>query len=302
MTATAWDDIRDWLGDASRPAGRIVVVLLLALVLSRLLKRLLRRAIGGFVDRGSDHALSRIGLLNNDEAALLRRTQRVDALVAVTSSFITVALWALAVMMVLGAIGIDLGPLIAGAGIAGVAIGFGAQSIFRDLFSGALMLLEDQFGVGDIIDVGPASGVVESVSLRVTRIRSVDGTAWHVPNGEIRRVGNMSQVFSRAVVDVGVSYDTDLDLAIDTLREVADEVAADQEFASKITTTPEVWGVERLGESSVDVRLVVTTLPAEQWSVGRELRKRIKQRFDRVGIDIPFPQVTVTYPRAQPSS
>ena len=149
--------------------------------------------------------------------------------------------------MLLGEFDINLGPLIAGAGILGVAIGFGAQSLVRDLLSGIFMLIEDQYGVGDVIDAGDATGTVESVGLRTTRIRDVRGTLWHIPNGEIRRVGNMSQVWARSILDIDVAYDTDLDLAMETIKTVADGVWNEQLDAANIPEEPVISGVQNFG-------------------------------------------------------
>jgi small-conductance mechanosensitive channel len=190
--------------------------------------------------------------------------------------------------MSLGTLGINLAPLIAGAGIVGVAVGFGAQNLVRDFLSGIFMLLEDQYGVGDVIDVGEATGTVEGVGLRTTRVRDVDGILWHVPNGEIQRVGNKSQGWSRALLDIEVAYSNEISTAMRVIKQVADELWRDDEtFAPLILEEPEVWGVEELGPNGVRVRLVVKTRPLEQWKVARELRARIKSAFDREGVRLP---------------
>jgi moderate conductance mechanosensitive channel len=200
-------------------------------------------------------------------------------------------IYATALFMILGEVGIELGPLLAGAGIIGVALGFGSQSLVKDFLSGVFILIEDQFGVGDIVNLdGETSGTVEAVSLRTTRLRSVDGTVWHVPNGEIRRVGNQSQHWSRALIDVEVAYETDLDHAQAVIASVAHEIA---ESDTDVLDEPEVWGVEALGANGVMIRLVVKTRPSQQYRVSRELRARIKSAFEREGIEIPFPQQTV---------
>ncbi|MGB5758240.1 MAG: mechanosensitive ion channel family protein, partial [Acidimicrobiales bacterium] len=219
---------------------------------------------------------------------------RIDTLVAVISSLSTVAVWALAVVVILGQLDVSLAPLLAGAGVLGVALGFGAQAVVADFLSGFFMLFEDQFGVGDVVDLGEASGTVENLSLRTTTIRDVNGTVWHIRNSEIRRVGNKSQLWSRAVIDVDVAYDTDIRRAEGIIQRVADELWRDPTFVDgDIIDPPEVWGVEQLGADGVTIRLVVRTDPAEQWIVGRELRVRIKEALDEAGIEIPFPQRTV---------
>jgi small conductance mechanosensitive channel len=197
---------------------------------------------------------------------------------------------------------VNLGPLIAGAGIAGVAIGFGAQSLVKDFLSGIFMLVEDQYGVGDIVDVGEATGTVEAVTLRTTRIRSVDGTVWHVPNGTIDRVGNMSQQWARALLDVDVAYGTDIDDAQRVIKAVADAVAEDPEWRHRILEPPEVWGIESMGPDAISIRLVVKTRPGDQFPVMRELRRRLSDTFLSEGIEMPFPQRSVWVRRDAGSS
>ena len=208
-------------------------------------------------------------------------------------SVITGVLIAIIGTMILSEIGVNIAPIIASAGILGLALGFGAQSLVKDFLSGIFMIFEDQYGVGDVVDVGEASGTVEAVSLRVTRLRDLNGTVWYVPNGEIVRVGNMSQNWSRAVVDVTVGYDEDLARAQDVLRDVAHDMWQDDDFRNLIIEEPEVTGVEVFNPDSVTLRVLVKTAPMEQWGVARQLRQRIKARFDYEGINIPLPQRVV---------
>jgi small conductance mechanosensitive channel len=192
--------------------------------------------------------------------------------------------------MILAELGVNLGPLIAGAGIAGVAIGFGAQSLVKDFLAGIFMLVEDQFGVGDIIDAGDTTGTVEAITLRTTRLRDVNGTVWHIPNGSFTRVGNLSQQWARALLDVEVAYGTDLDRAEEVIRRVADELWREQSWAGKVLEAPEIWGVERVEPDVVALRLVVKTRPASQFPVVRELRRRLADAFVDAGIAIRSPQ------------
>ena len=170
--------------------------------------------------------------------------------------------------------GYNIAPLIASAGILGVALGFGAQSLVKDFLSGIFMILEDQYGVGDVVNVGEATGTVEAVGLRVTRLRDVDGTVWYVRNGEILAVGNMSQNWARSVLDISISYHEDVDRVTRILRGVAHEMWEDPDYR------PDAFVV----------RVVIKTAPLEQWAISRELRQRIKTRFDELGIEIPLPQ------------
>ncbi|MFP4148644.1 MAG: mechanosensitive ion channel family protein, partial [Nitriliruptoraceae bacterium] len=276
---------------------QIVLILLLAFVATLLVKRLIRRAVTTASDpTGTAMGRRRLGLDAGGERTVVsaRRVQRAEALGALAGSVLRVIIWAIALFILLStAFGINLTPLIAGAGILGIAFGFGAQGLVSDFLAGIFMLAEDQYGVGDIVDVGDASGVVEGVSLRTTRIRDVTGTLWHVPNGQILRVGNMSQEWARALLDVGVAYGTDIDAASDLIRTIACDMAHEPDFEEIFLGEPEIWGVENLGADSVDIRLVIKTQPGQQWAIARELRRRIKNAFDAAEVEIPFPQRTV---------
>ncbi|MDY7100334.1 MAG: mechanosensitive ion channel family protein [Actinomycetota bacterium] len=223
----------------------------------------------------------------------LRAEQRAQTISALLKSVSSLVIWTITVLLVLGELGVVLGPLLAGAGIAGVAFGFGAQSLVKDFLSGVFMLMEDQYGVGDVVDVGEAVGVVEEVSLRTTRLRSLDGTVWHVPNGEISRVGNLTQQWSRVVLDVGVAYASDLRTTRQIVEQAAARVADGDQFGPDIVEPPTVLGVEGLDADQVTLRLLAKTKPGAQWDVGRALREEIKGALDEAGIEIPFPQRTV---------
>ncbi|MDP8954549.1 MAG: mechanosensitive ion channel family protein [Actinomycetota bacterium] len=277
---------------------KIAFIVVLALIATRLARRAIKRFVRSFEQPDVQRTLGTIR--DKTPAALLttgpvniRAVQRAGTIGAVLSSITTAMVWTIATFTILAEFDINLGPLIAGAGIAGVALGFGAQSLVKDFLSGMFMLVEDQFGVGDVIDVGDASGTVEGVSLRTTRLRDVEGTVWHFPNGEIRRVANKSQQWSRALIDFEVAYETDLAMAKDTIKAVADQLWKDDAWGVNILEEPEVWGVEAFGPDGVAIRLVVKTTPSSQWKVMRELRQRMKEAFDRAGIEIPFPQRTV---------
>ena len=296
------DFLRDNAG-AVETAWHVLLVIVLAVavryVLHRLIGRVIHEAVTSTVPvgirplRGRDEgqvveaAPYAVPLLTE------RRRQRTETIGSVLRSVTSVLVVTVGTAMVLGELGLQLGPLIASAGIVGVALGFGAQNLVKDFLNGIFMILEDQYGVGDAIDAGEASGIVEAVNLRTTRLRSVDGTVWHVRNGEILRVGNMSQGWSRALLDVSVAYDTDTDLAAGVLKGVADGVWQDEELGALVLEEPEVWGVEDLGVDGIAIRLVVKTAPLEQWRVARELRRRIKPAFAEHGIEIPFPQRTL---------
>jgi small-conductance mechanosensitive channel len=277
----------------------IILILGVAWIASRLLQRVVARFVDTVAASPSDprfQALRERGpaRLLVDENASARAAARAETIGIVLRSIVAGAVWSVASLLVLGELEINLAPLIAGAGIGGIALGFGAQTVVRDFLSGLFILIEDQYGVGDIIDIGPATGTVEKVSLRSTSIRDVQGTVWHVPNGEIVRVGNFSQLWSRALIDVEVAYDTDIEFAQGVIQRVADEMWEDDHWGrDEVMERPEVWGVQSLGASSVAIRVVVKTEPSEQWAVERELRLRLKTALDEAGIEIPFPQQTV---------
>jgi len=283
----------------------IVVILAVAWVVNRLARRAIERFVASMsgdqqAGRRLKRRLRRTSLGNRLPAGVLQTGQvsirsaaRAETLGYVLRSVATFAIWAIASITVLGELGINLGPLIAGAGIAGVALGFGAQSLVKDFLAGIFILIEDQYGVGDIVDVGEATGTIEAVSLRTTRLRDVKGTVWHVPNGQIMRVGNMSQQWARALLDVSVAYGSNLDVAQQVIKEVADGLWRDETWTTRVLEEPQVWGIEDLAPDGVTIRLVVKTLPAAQFDVLRELRVRIKAALDAAGIEIPHPQRTI---------
>lgn len=279
---------------------KILIIVVLAVVVNRLL----RRAIRGLSDRIAAGTAPGAGVVrgvrDRTPSVLtatgphdLRSVARARTIGQVLKSLASAIVFAVAALLVLGEIGINLGPLIAGAGIAGVAIGFGAQSLVKDFLSGIFMLLEDQYGVGDVIDVGEAVGTVEAVTLRSTKLRDVEGTVWHVPNGAILRVGNKSQQWARALVDVAVAYGNDLRAATSIIEAVAADLRDEPEWAALIQEDPKVLGVETLGADGVNIRLIVQTEPGEQFKVMRELRLRLREALDAAGIEAPFQRTKV---------
>ena len=195
----------------------------------------------------------------------------------------------IAILMILGELGIQLGPLLATAGIGALAIGFGAQNLVKDVINGFFILLENQYRIGDVIEVAGVSGLVESVSLRKTVLRDLEGKVHTIPNGEIKIVSNLSKEWSRSVLDVGISYREDIDQVIDVLSQIGRELEREEPYKSAILEPLQILGIEKFGESELVIRMMIKTVPLKQWEVGRELRKRIKNRFDEKGIQIPFP-------------
>lgn len=279
-------------------AAAIILIVVLALVfrwlvcrsIDKLVKHASRGPVPGVI------ANTRAGEFLSDLRPEVneRRQQRTAAMGSILKSAATGLIYAVAGVMVLARMDIDIAPIIASAGIVGVALGFGAQNLVKDFLAGIFMILEDQFGVGDIVDLGLASGTVEAVGLRVTRLRDVNGTVWHVRNGEVLRVGNQSQNWSRTVLDITVGYDANLDQVQQILQDEANAMHADPQFAGIIIEPPEVWGVERFDKDGAVVRVVLKTAPMKQWLVARAMRQRVKARFDEEGIRIPTTFRTTT--------
>ena len=280
------------VADALAQPIRIVLIVVLAWIIARLARRLVSR----LARRVQEQRVS-VGRPwvdgDMDEIEALGIARRIETIAGVFRGFVTVVVWSVPVAVLLDELGIDLAPILAGAGVLGVVFGFGAQHAVRDYLAGMYVLLEDQYRVGDTVNFGIAIGVVEWVSLRVTRIRDVEGVVWWIPNGQPGQVGNQTQEWSRAILDIDVGYDTDVAHATEVLADVATGLRVDDAWRDAVLEDPEVWGVERLGADSVVLRLVVTTRPGEQQRVARELRARIKEAFDAAGIEIPFPQRTV---------
>jgi len=285
------DDLKsaDVTEEVLRRGAAVLIIVVLALLarwlLGKVIDRLVRRAESGLLP-------DRIQWLGSDNAAG-RRVQRARTMGSVLKSVSSIVVFAIGILMVLPELGLNIGPLLASAGIIGVALGFGAQSLVKDFLSGIFMIFEDQYGVGDVVDVGEASGTVEAVTLRVTRLRDVNGTVWYVRNGEILRVGNMSQNWARTVLDVPVSYREDLARVRRVLQEVAHDLWEDEDFKGQVIEEPEVWGVESMTPEAVTVRVTMKTAPLQQWNVAREMRERVKARFDHEGITMPHPQRVV---------
>ncbi|MGH3441893.1 MAG: mechanosensitive ion channel family protein [Nitriliruptorales bacterium] len=281
------------LGDAAISLAVIGGILLVAFLLTYFGRRVVRR----WVSRATARSLAKFA----DSTRQMRAELRASTLGNVTADVTTVVIWVVVVLIVLGQVGIDLAPLLAGAGIAGLAIGFGAQSLVRDFLSGFFILLEDQYGVGDVISVDQeVGGIVEDMSLRVTRLRALDGTVWFVPNGEFVRVGNMSKEWARALVDFEVAYGEDVARVTEVIREVADGLRRDPELGPKILEDLEILGVEALGASGVTIRTYLKTLPLEKWTVARRFRQEVKRVFDERGIEIPFPHRKLIIERGEP--
>lgn len=263
-------NITSWLTASGIKVLGILIALIILSQMSRWIVKWLERFVPEKDSLQATEAKKRAQTLGN----ILRHT-------------FLIVIFFIAILMILGELGIQLGPLLATAGIGALAIGFGAQGLVKDVISGFFIILENQYRIGDAIEVAGVSGMVESVSLRKTVLRDLEGRVHTVPNGEIKVVSNLSKEWSRAVVDIGISYRDDVDHIIDLLGQIGRELAGEEPYQSAILESPQILGVERFGESQLVIRMIVKTMPLKQWEVGRELRRRIKNRFDEKGIQIP---------------
>lgn len=280
--------ISDWL--VQRPL-RIALILLVALIVNLVVRRALNRLVNRIAnERARDGEPT--GMAGRFDRQLLdairerneRARQRALTLGAVLRSIASVAIYGLAALLCLGELGVNLGPLIAGAGIVGLAIGFGAQSLVRDFLAGMFIVLEDQYGVGDDISIDGATGTVEKITLRTTSLRDVDGTLWVVPNGEIKRVANRSQRWSRAVLDLRLGADTDIERAIEVARAAARDFFERDVTSGAALEPPDVLGIESFVDDAAVLRVTVKTQPGRQLDVARALRLHLRRAFADAGV------------------
>ena len=256
---------------------QILIIVVIALVTLRILKKLTSRAFAGF-GRG------------REDPEFAKRTETLSGIVG---NGLNVVVLVIAMMMILEKFGIDIGPVLAGAGVLGLAVGFGAQNLVQDVISGFYILLEDQIRKGDVVVIAGKGGLVEQVSLRMTVLRDLAGNVHYVRNGQIDVVTNMTKEFSMYVFEVGVAYRENTDQVVAVLREVAAELRGDEAYATDILDDLEVLGVDQFADSAVIIKARIKTKPIKQWAIGREFNRRMKQAFDARGIEIPFPHVTV---------
>ncbi len=289
MSADTFEAILGWL----RTGGlRLVIIAGGSLLLVRLLRLGADRVVRAVVEGGA--GAGKVG----------EREKRALTLAHIVRAVGATAIVIIATMMALRELGLDITPIIAGAGVVGLAVGFGAQSLIKDVIAGFFIILEGQFAVGDIIKTGEISGQVERLNLRVTVLRDPNSGAAHfIPNSELKVVSNLTKEWSRVALNVGVTYREDIDRVVGVLERIGQELAADAQVKALILEPPEVLGIEALGESQVTLQMMVKTLPQKQWEVARELRRRIKAAFDKEGIEIPYPhQVHLTRIESLPPS
>ncbi|MBD3368606.1 MAG: mechanosensitive ion channel, partial [Candidatus Eisenbacteria bacterium] len=252
--------------------------------------------VGGFIAiRLSSFILVKIRMAfeDDDPETQNEREKRAETLTKVVRNLLTIIVWSIVGMMILKELGVDIGPILAGAGVIGLAVGFGAQTLVKDFLAGMFILIENQFRVGDVISAAGHAGLVEVISLRTTTLRDLEGKVHVIPNGEITVVTNMTKEWSRFMIDVGVAYKEDVDHVMEVLKEVGESMTSDEKFSQLILEPLQILGVDSFGDSSVNIRVMFTTKPLQQWGVGREFRRRIKNTFDEKGIEIPFPHTTL---------
>lgn len=280
-----WDSTRAWLLGAPL---RILLILLGALVLRWLVNRAIRTVVANAVARADQHERTAVERLVG--ASTERRRQRALTMGSLLRSIATFVIATITILTVMAELGLPLAPLLTSAGIGGIALGFGAQSLVKDFLAGIMMIIEDQYGVGDVVDTGEAVGTVEEVTLRVTRLRDHTGVVWFIRNGEIVRIGNRSQGWAMATIDIPVAYDESTERVIDLLEEVLDGVYEDPVLQEKLLERPSVAGVESVVGGTMTIRIFAKCLPGEQFAVPRVVRKRAKAAFDAAGVRGPaFP-------------
>jgi small conductance mechanosensitive channel len=259
---------------------RILLVIAGAWMLNKILCKIIAEAV-------------RLAVRGEDFSSPEAERKREDTLIHIFAVTLRIALLTLAALMVMQELGLKIGPILAGAGIVGLAFGFGGQYLIRDVIAGLFIILENQYRIGDVVDLGGTSGLVEDISLRRTVLRDLDGTVHYVPHGEVKKAANLSQGFSRVNLDVGVAYGSDIERVAATVDRVGRELAADSRWREDIVKAPRFVRVNELAGSAVVIKVLGETRPLRQWDVAGELRRRLLDAFSREGIEIPFPQLVV---------
>jgi small-conductance mechanosensitive channel len=271
-----WGEVIVW-AEVLRGLIKVAFIIILAFAVYRFIKLITARLVTRQID---------------EEDPLARRIQeqRAHTMASLLNS-VTLAIVVVVSLLTILATFINITPLLASVSIIGLAVSFGAQSLVKDMINGTFLLFEGQFGIGDVVRIGETSGLVEKITLRTTTLRDLHGVVHTIPNGSITSVSNLTKAWSRAVLDIGVAYREDIDQVIGVLRELGQEFHADPQWGELLLDPPEVLGVESFGDSAVVIRMVAKTLPLKQWDVARELRRRIKNRFDELQIEIPYPHM-----------
>ncbi|MEL1242033.1 mechanosensitive ion channel family protein [Flavobacterium flavipallidum] len=259
---------------------KIIFIISIAFFLNKILIRFIEKAV-------------RIAVRPDKYSSKEAEEKRENTLIQIFATSSKIAILCISSLMVLEEFGIEIGPILAAAGIVGLAFGFGGQYLIRDIISGLFIILENQYRVGDIVNLDLASGKVEQISLRKTTLRDIDGTVHHIPHGEVKRVSNLSNEFSRININVGVSYNSDIEHVISTINKIGNDLANDPQWKEFIIQPPQFLRIDEFADSSIVLKILGESLPDKKWDLTGELRKRIKITFDKEGIEIPFPQLVV---------
>lgn len=257
---------------------RILIIVVLSYVLIRFTRILSQRVLTKVTEK---------------EGLGLEQKKRIDTLTKILINTVTIVIMVMALIVILGQLGIQVGPILAGAGVLGLAVGFGAQSLVKDVITGFFILLDNRINVGDVIQAAGVAGLVEAINLRITTLRDLEGKVHFIPNGEISVVSNLTKEWSRCVIDIGVAYKEDTDRVCLVLKRVGDEMLEVAEYKEVILEPLEILGVDNFGDSEVTLKMMFKTQPIKQWMVAREFRRRVKKAFDAEGIEIPFPHRTL---------
>jgi small conductance mechanosensitive channel len=288
MANFTWETIEPLLLSYGASVGMALLHIVLIIIAGWIAVRFMRKALNKLTE-----ILQRVA--TDTDTAQVATEKRIKTLIGLLSTLSKVAIWGIVAIVVLTEIGVDIAPILAGAGIAGLAVGFGAQNLVRDVISGFFIVLENQVRIGDVATINGTGGVVESISFRTMVLRDLRGIVHVFPNGSISTLANQTKEWSAFVLDLGIAYDQDTDEVVQAMKDVHEELTKDEDYGPKLMGPIEVLGVDDFGESSVVIKARLKTKPIQQWSVGREYRRRLKKELDRRGIEIPFPQRTLHF-------
>ena len=286
MTELSWDSVIPWILSISVTAGTVLLRILLVLLLGYIAIRFVRLGL---------QQLEKVIVLASDQSDQLAGVaqKRAATLTGILRTIALTGIWAIVLIITLQSVGLDMTPILAGAGILGLAVGFGAQNLVRDVISGFFIILEDQIRLGDVAVINGTGGLVETITFRTITLRDFSGVVHIFPNGAINTLSNMTKEWSAFVLDMGVAYREDTDKVVTLMQAVGEELRHDPIFGSRMIEPIEVVGVEDFSDSAVTLRARIKTKPLEQWTIGRKYRRRIKKAFDAQGIEIPFPHRTL---------
>ena len=265
---------------------KIIIIGIAAYLLNKIVSRIIKKNV-------------RVAVIPGETTSEEGEKKRKDTLIRILNGALRIALISFASLMILQEAGLEIAPLLAGAGIVGLALGFGGQYLIRDIITGLFIILENQYRIGDVIDIDNTGGLVEDISLRMTTLRDMDGTVHHIPHGEIKKVSNLSKTFARVNLDIGIAYSANLEHVINVINRTGNDLAEDPLYKDSIISPPRFLRVDEFSASAIIVKVLGDTKPLKQWEITGEFRKRIKIAFDKEGIEIPFPQIVVHNAKSQ---